>query len=381
MITILGGEILSALGDKESRLEHLSSGSYHNTKKEMTTIMDERLSFEYYSIDNSARNSALSIPLSYLEDVVQKTVDKLGLDEVALSRCGLFIGSASNDLSLSLPLGQNYDNSQVETIACERIGNGYYAEHLTKTFGLNSLSLTYNTACTSSANAIIDAASMLEGGLIDYALVIGFEMFAPISFEGFVAMQLLSPEKIAPFDRDRSGIVLGEAISALVMSRDDIAPSLWRYCGSASRCETHSVTGANPDGIGISEVIKEALDDAKIKADDIQAVKAHGTASALNDEAEMNGMKRVFSSVPDFVSLKPYIGHTLGSCGSSELLLILESVDAGFIPPTPNFKNRDESLDWVPLEKKRACQKGYFLLNYFGFGGNNTSIVIEKVLS
>ena len=381
MITILGGEILSALGDQKSRLKHLSSGSYRNTQKEMTTIMDERLSFEYYNIDDTARNDALSTPLRYLEDVVQKTVTKLGLDKNALSRCGLFIGSASNDLSLSLPLGQNYDNSQVETIACERIGNGYYAEHLTKVFGFNSLCLTYNTACTSSANAIIDAASMLEGGLIDYALVIGFEMFAPISFEGFVAMQLLSPTTIAPFDRDRSGIVLGEAISALVMSRDDVAPSSWRYAGSASRCETHSVTGANPDGIGIAEVIQDALDDAKIDADDIQAVKAHGTASALNDEAEMNGMKRVFSSAPDFVSLKPYIGHTLGSCGSSELLLILESIDAGFIPATPNFKNRDDSLEWTPLQEKKECKEGYFLLNYFGFGGNNTSIVIEKVLS
>lgn len=378
MITILGGEVLSALGDKNERLQHLSDRTYHSVKRDMTTIMGEELSFKYYSIDESERNSALSIPLHYLEEAVQKAIDKLGLGSDALSRCGLFVGSASNDLSLSLPLGQNYDNSQVDTVGCERIGNGFYADHLTKRFGLHHFSLTYNTACTSSANAVIDAASMLEGGVIDYALVIGFEMFAPISFEGFVAMQLLSPGKIAPFDRDRSGIILGEAISALFMSRDDVAPSPWSFRGSASSCETFSVTGANPDGAGIAEVISTALNNADVTADDIKAVKAHGTASALNDTAEINGMKQVFTASPDFFSLKPYIGHTLGSCGSTELLLMLECVDAGFVPGTPNFKNRDEELDWTPLKEKKACEDGLFMLNYFGFGGNNTSIVIEK---
>ena len=381
MVTILGGEILSALGDKETRLKHLSNTTYNVDTKSMVTVLDEELSFSYYSIDDGERNSTLSIPLRYLEEVVQKAIDKLSLTSDDLSRCGLFLGSASNDLSLRLPLGQNYDHSHVETVACDRIGNGYYADQLTNRFGLNGFSLTYNTACTSSVNAAIDAASMLESGVIDYALVVGFEMFAPISFEGFATMQLLSPGKMAPFDRDREGIVLGEAVSALFMSRDDVAPSPWHFRGGVSSCETHSVTGANPDGVGVSEVIRSALEHTNVKADEISVVKAHGTASALNDMAEINGMKQVFDTEPDFFSFKSYIGHTLGSCGSSELLLLLECVDTGFVPGTPNFINRDEELDWTPLQDKKPCEEGLFMLNYFGFGGNNTSIVIEKVLS
>ncbi|MDA3946479.1 MAG: beta-ketoacyl synthase N-terminal-like domain-containing protein [Helicobacteraceae bacterium] len=380
MITILGGEILSALGEKEQRLKHLFEGSYKTVEKSMN-LMGEELSFPYYSIDEGERNSALSIPLHYLEDAVQKAIDKCALTSEELSRCGLFVGSASNDLSLSLPLGKNYDNTQLNKVACERIGNGYYADHLTKHFGLHDFSLTYNTACTSSANALLDAASLLEGGIIDYALVIGFEMFAPISFEGFAAMQLLSPGKLVPFDRDRTGIVLGEAISALFLSRDDVVSSPWHFLGGVSSCETHSVTGANPNGEGISQVIKTALERTNITPDQICGVKAHGTASALNDLAEINGMKRVFSTSPDFFSLKPYIGHTLGSCGSSELLLMMECIDAGFLPGTPNFKNRDIELEWTPLIEKKSCTEGHFLLNYFGFGGNNTSLVIEKVSS
>jgi len=377
MITLLGGELLSALGERETRLKLLSEGLYKTTEKKMD-FLGEALTFTYYSMDDGPRNSALSIPLTYLEKVVQATIEKLGLNEEALSRCGLFIGSASNDLSLSLPLGQNYDNSQVETVACERIGNGFYADHLMQRFGLNSFSLTYNTACTSSANAVIDAATMLESGVIDYALVIGFEMFAPISFEGFATMQLLSPEKIAPFDRDRAGIVLGEAVSALMMSRDDVAPSAWHYLSGDVRCETHSVTGANPDGTGIRDVIKATLERASLGVDDIRAVKAHGTASALNDLAEINGMKMLFEQAPEFFSFKPYIGHTLGSCGATELLLMMECVDAGFIPSTPNFEHRDDELEWEPLKERSSCEDGNFMLNYFGFGGNNSSIIIQK---
>jgi len=125
--------------------------------------------------------------------------------------------------------------------------------------------------------------------------------------------------------------------------------------------------------------MKCALEKASTTSDEILAVKAHGTASALNDEAEINGMKKVFSSMPDFFSLKPYIGHTLGSCGSSELLLMMECADAGFIPSTPNFVTQDESLEWTPLTEKKVFQSGSLMLNYFGFGGNNTSLIIEKV--
>ncbi len=114
--------------------------------------------------------------------------------------------------------------------------------------------------------------------------------------------------------------------------------------------------------------------------DKITAIKAHGTASELNDTAEINGMKRAFEKVPPFFSLKPYIGHTLGGCGSAELLLMMESVDAGFVPSSANFSEMDEALGLAPLHQSLEVNYGTFLLNYFGFGGNNTSFVIEKRL-
>ena len=376
-ITILGGEMLSSLGPKDERLTHLKSGTYSAVTKSMV-LNGEMLSFPYYAFDDQPRLDDPNHALPYLHDVVAAALESSGLHRRELSKCGLFLGCSSNDLSLSVPLGRNFDHSMEESQACRRIGNGVYANFLQKEFGLSTLAFTYNTACTSSANAIMDAASMLEGGLIDYALVVGIELFAPVTFEGFASMQLLSQDAIRPFDRGRSGIVLGEAVSAVVLSRSDIRGSSWHYLGGMSNCETHSVTGANPDGVGIGEVITTALENASVQKEDIAAVKAHGTASALNDTAEANGMKRVFDVLPPFFSLKPYIGHTLGGCGSVELLLMMESVNAGFVPSCANFAEADEELGAVPLRKPFAVESGKFLLNYFGFGGNNTSFVIEK---
>ncbi|RLA73412.1 MAG: beta-ketoacyl synthase [Epsilonproteobacteria bacterium] len=376
-ITILGGEILSSLGTKDERLTHLQNGTYHTVVKSMI-LNGDTLTFPYYAIDDKARLADPDHALPYLEKVVAVALERVGLHQKELSRCGLFLGCSSNDLSLSVPLGRNFDHSMEETQSCQRVGNGVYADFLRRTFGLGSLNFTYNTACTSSANAVMDAASMLEGGMIDYALVVGIELFAPVTFEGFASMQLLSPEAIRPFDKQRSGIVQGEAVSAVILSRSDVKASSWYYLGGMSNCETHSVTGASPDGVGIGEVITTALKSAGVKEDEITAVKAHGTASALNDTAEINGMKQAFKTLPPFFSLKPYIGHTLGGCGSAELLLMMESVDAGFVPSSANFSEMDEALDAMPLRQALPLEGGNFLLNYFGFGGNNTSFVIEK---
>ncbi len=380
MISILGGEIISALGDKVSRQQHLYHGTFQHTLRDVDVI-GERQTVPYYAINSDLACPDLFDPTPALKQLIQQAINQLGLGSAALARCGLFIGNAANDLSLSIPLGINQDGKQIETINRERIGNGYYAQQLITHFGLNSLTLTYNTACTSSSNAIIDAAAMLEGKLIDYALVIGMEMYAPLSFEGFISMQLLAPQAISPFDSERQGLILGESISGLFLSRDEVAPSDWHFLGGSSCCETHSVTGVNPDGSGIAEVINSALDISAVKPSDVTAVKAHGTASRLSDLAEINGMKQVFSEQPDFYSLKPYIGHTLGSCGVSELLLSIECIDAGFLPPTPNFLHPDPELMWQPISSTRHCEHGVFVHNCFGFGGNNSVMVVEKVAS
>ena len=376
-ITILGGEFLSSLGAKDERLAHLYHGTYHTIMK-TTKLNGELLSFPYYAIGENDFLMNINSLLGCLQDVVSSAIENAGLQQIDLSRCGLFLGCSSNDFSLAIPLGYNYDHSVEVNQPCRRIGNGVYADFLQRKFGLSPLNFTYNTACTSSANALMDAASMLEGESIDYALVVGIELFTPITFEGFASMHLLSPDAIRPFDKNRNGIAQGEAISALFLSRSDICDASWSYLGGISNCETYSVTGTNPDGTGIGQVIRQALQRSRVFEEEIVAIKTHGTASELNDTAEINGMKRAFKHVPPFFSLKSYIGHTLGACGSTELLLVMESMDAGFIPSSANFNEMDEELGLEPLRQPLQREYGKIMLNYFGFGGNNTSFIVEK---
>ncbi|MEF1289753.1 beta-ketoacyl synthase N-terminal-like domain-containing protein [Vibrio sp. M260118] len=377
MITLLAGEVLSALGDKQHQLESLQKGAFV-TQNRTIPYFEQQRTIPYYAIRNKGSFEALFDPVPYLKQLIDSIFEQQDISPEERARCGVFVGCASNDLSLSVPLGESIKQQQTLTIEKQRVGNGRYAERLCRHFGLSDISLTYNTACTSSSNAILGATAMLESHVLDYALVVGVETFAEHSVEGFVSMQLLATESCNPFDACRDGLLLGEALSVVLMSRQDIKDSPWHLLGGDSRCETHSVTGVNPDGSGIASVIGKALENAQVCAQDIAAIKAHGTASHLSDLAEINGMKTIFGTPPPFFSLKPYIGHTLGSCGTSELVLMMSAIDKGFIPPTPNFSSIDPEVSWSPTSESIPCEQGIFLVNCFGFGGNNNALVIEK---
>lgn len=379
MVTIAGGELFSALGEQLQPVKTLDKpviGS-RNVK-----TFGEEITVPYYLLDDKPRTSDKEMVAAYLDRVVTALIDRLGINKTSLlSNMGLFLGSSSIDYSLAWPIEQDMDPSFEMDLKSERVGGGYYADALMRRFGWEGPSLTYNTACTSSANAVMDAAAMIEGGLIDHALVIGLELYSPTTLEGFVMMQLYSSDAIRPFDQARNGIVLGEAISAVLLCRDDSQIALsssWRYLGGKSNCETYSVTGANPTGEGIAQVMRDALQNARTPAETITVIKAHGTASALNDEAEMRGMEQVFDTIPPYLSLKPYIGHTLGGCGTAEMILMMRCIDAGFIPASANFETIDRSFSTEPITKPISLDSGRIILNYFGFGGNNTSFIIEK---
>ncbi|WP_049843501.1 beta-ketoacyl synthase N-terminal-like domain-containing protein [Vibrio sp. VPAP30] len=377
MITLLAGEVLGALGNNQQQIEALRKGEFFAQNKTIA-IFEEQRTIPYYAIRNEGSFDALFDPVPHLTGLIDSVFEQCSIDVEQRARCGLFVGCASNDLSLSVPLGESIKQRQTLLIENQRVGNGRYAARLSHHFGLSDFSLTYNTACTSSSNALLDAATMLESQVVDYALVVGIETFAEHSIEGFVSMQLLAPESSKPFDANRNGLLLGESLSVVLMSRSDVKSSPWHFLGGDSRCETHSVTGVNPDGSGIAKVISQALDNAKVTCQHISAIKAHGTASYLSDLAEINGMKSIFETPPPFFSLKPYIGHTLGSCGTSELVLMMNAIDHGFIPPTPNFSTLDPEMIWAPTQVPVPCEHGTFLVNCFGFGGNNNAFVIEK---
>ena len=376
-VTILGGEQQCSLGAHPERLSHLHEGTTRISSQSLI-VNGETLCYPYYLIAGNKRPTEIEELTQALHQVILPLLEKNGMDAARLARCGLFLGSSTNDLSLAIPLGKNSFNEIEAGMARRRVGNGYCAEVLRGSLGLRGLEWTYNTACTSSANALMDAASMLQSGLIDYALVVGIEVVTPGILDGFISLQLLSSTEFRPFDRERNGFVLGETVNALLLSRESVAPSGWHYLGGMSNCETFSITSGNPDGEQFASVMRAALRDAGLRPEQIDVVKAHGTASPLSDLTEIKAMRQVFTALPPFLSLKPFIGHTLGGCATAELLLFMECVDAGFVPRSIQFATMDEELGEAPLQQRMALENGAFMMNFFGFGGNNTSFIVRK---
>jgi len=191
---------------------------------------------------------------------------------------------------------------------------------------------------------------------------------------------LLSPAGTRPFDAERGGIQLGSACGALILEAAD-SPSASSHgflLGAANLCDTHNVISTGLDGKIASNVMCAAIKDAGITRADIKVIKAHGTGSVDNDATEAAAMRSVFgAALPPFTGFKGYIGHTLGACGVTETAALLATLADGFIPATLGFVSADPALDAAPLVEPMQAVPGCYMLNFFGFGGNNTSIILR----
>ena len=234
--------------------------------------------------------------------------------------------------------------------------------------------MTIATACTSSINALLEARNLVNSGVCKRVVVVGAEFSLGLMSDGFMSMNLLSLGEQKPFDEERDGLILGEAIAGVLVGEEN---SLWSLLGGYSNCNSKTITAVSESGDEFYEVMQNALHLSGLESRDISVLKAHATSSISNDLAEINAISRVFDKSLDFTALKPYVGHTLGACGILELAMMMGCVDAGFIPKTLNTKE-SISQDFVPLQEHIECSEGIFMLNYFGFGGNNTTAIIQK---
>ena len=287
----------------------------------------------------------------------------------------LCVGSSSFDICVSEALYRE-ELAGGDALPLRSSSFGNLAETVRGRFGLQGEDYTFNTACTASANGLAYAARLIRAGFVDHALVVGVELVNDLTALGFHGLGLLARSEMKPFDSERDGLVLGEACSALVLGRGDA--DRFRFGADSNMCDTTSMVAARADGTTVSAVIEAALADARLTPSAIAAVKAHGTATPLNDEAEAAGLLRAFATVPPVCVLKPFIGHTLGACGLTELILFYRAIESGFLIATPALGAGPGAWGVDVNRAERPMTRGHFLLNSFGFGGNNTSVVISR---
>jgi len=341
--------------------------------------LNEPLELPYYRIPDRAGLFDSDRYERLLQPVLREAVEQAGLAAEEIRRLPLFIGSSCFSIGLSESLYAAALLQSPET-ALPRPLCGYqdFAVIAQRSLGCAGDVYMYNTACTASANAVLGALRMIELGWYRHALVIGVELANRTTLTGFGGLQLVA-DSVKPFDAERRGMVFGEGIGAVLLSAETDSPACLRVVGGANNCDTYSVTTANPNGDAIAEVLNKALKQVDTQADGIQGIKAHGTASPAGDIAEAFGMHQVFDRLPPISALKSYVGHTLGACCVNELVLFGGALQRGFLPASPGFTNPDPDLDVHPLTARGIAKGGIYLLNHFGFGGNNTVLALEKI--
>jgi 3-oxoacyl-[acyl-carrier-protein] synthase II len=250
-------------------------------------------------------------------------------------------------------------------------------------FGISAPCQVIANACASGTNAIGHAYECVRSGHYQKVLTGGYDALSELVFVGFDSLQAATPEKCRPFDRHRTGMVLGEGAAVLVLENLDVAREtgtavLAEIIGYGISTDNFHMTQPNPSGIGPRQAMEQALRSAHLAADKVDYINAHGTATAFNDAAEGKAVSELFDGVP-VSSTKSMMGHSLGAAGAIEAIICLLALQNQFLPPNINFRASDEGLDLnVVANEARPMTLRTVLSNSFGFGGTNASILIQK---
>lgn len=249
------------------------------------------------------------------------------------------------------------------------------------------------TACAGGSNAIGDAFHRIRDGYETAMVCGGTEaVITPLGIGGFASMKALSlattlSRASIPFDKERSGFVMGEGAGILVLEEREHALKRGakiyaEIVGYGANCDAYHITSPAPNGVGGAQCMELALKDASLSASKIQYINAHGTSTHLNDLGETEAIKAVFGKrayeIP-VSSTKSMTGHLLGAAGAVEAIFSVLSLREGFIPGTMNYQVKDEELDldYVP-NKGREAEIEYALSNSLGFGGHNACLIFKK---
>ncbi len=250
------------------------------------------------------------------------------------------------------------------------------------------------TACSTSTHALGEAFHAIKFGLADAIIAGGAEAtINPLAVNGFVSCKALclsdDPKRASiPFDKDRSGFVMGEGAGILVLEEYEHAVARGakiyaEICGYGNTCDAHHITAPDPDGIGAAGCVRIALEEAGYKDTDEIYINAHGTSTPLNDSGETKAFKAVLGErayKAHISSTKSMTGHMLGATGAVEAIAATMALREGIIPPTIGYKTPDPEcdLDYTPNAAVKA-DVDMAISTTFGFGGHNACIALRKI--
>ncbi len=300
-----------------------------------------------------------------------------------LPKIGFISGTTVGGMDMSEQYYLDYigESTHKEYIAVHDCGS--CSEMTANHFGKFAFITTLSTACSSAANAIILGANMIRCGEADIVVVGGSECITKFHLNGFNALMILDTKPCRPFDATRAGLNLGEGAAYLVLETEESAKrrgvkAQAILSGYGNACDAFHQTASSPDGEGAYRAMKEALQLADIQPDKVDYINAHGTGTPNNDVSESQAMIRLFGkNVPPMSSTKPFTGHTTSASGSIEAVFCILALQHGFLPVNLNFSQPMED-GIVPVHQSVKKELKHILCNAFGFGGNDSSLLLSK---
>lgn len=320
----------------------------------------------------------------------------LCLDKIDKTRFGVIVGSGVGGIETieeEARVIREKGPRRVKPLFVPMIIINMVAGNLAIRYGAKGICTSIVTACATGNNAIGEAFRAVKNNYADVMIAGGSEAsITPLAMAGFTNLTALSKSTDVnrasiPFDKERSGFVMGEGAGILILeslshAQKRGAKIYAEIVGYGSTCDAYHMTSPDPSGEQAANAMKLAIKEGNVEKEQISYINAHGTSTPYNDKFETLAIKNVFKEYAYKIpvsSTKSMTGHLLGAAGAVEAIICVKALEEGFIPPTINYKQKDEDcdLDYVPNEGREAQLK-CVLSNSFGFGGHNAVLLFKK---
>ncbi len=326
---------------------------------------------------------------------------KLNFDQEDRFRCGVIWGSGIGGIHEITTEMDSYSKGdgtpRFSPFMVPKMILDIAAGHISMKYGLHGLNFAVCSACATSTHALIDALNYIRLGRANVIVTGGSEFpLAPPSLGGFSSMKALSERNddpataSRPYDKDRDGFVMGEGAGALIVEEYEHAVKRGatiyaELIGGGMSADAYHLTAPHPEGLGVRMVMQDALNDAGIKATDVDYINAHGTSTPLGDVAELKGIYEVFGEHAYQLSIsstKSMTGHLLGAAGAVESIAAILAMQHNIVPPTINHFTDDPDIDPrfdLTFNEAKEHNIKVALSNTFGFGGHNATVIFRKL--
>lgn len=386
-------QIKSRLQSKSSAIRYMTDwDKYNGLMTRLAGVVDDFELPPHYNRKNTRSMGRVSLMATRASELALADAGLLGDPLVSRGRTGVAYGSSVGSTPAIVDFGKmliNHDIGNLNATTYVKMMGHTTVANIAVFFQIRGRIIPSVSACTSGSMGIGYAYEAIKFGLQDVMLAGGSEELCPTEAALFDALYATSTRNDQPtltprpFDRDRDGLVIGEGACTLVLEELEHAQRRGaniyaELVGFATNADGAHITQPNADTMQV--VMRMALEDAGLQADQIDYISAHGTATEQGDIAESQATCAVFGDKVPVSTLKGYTGHTLGACGSLEAMVAIQMMRDGWFHPNLNLDNIDPrcgELDYI-VGDGREIQTEYLMSNNFAFGGINTSLIFRR---